>query len=324
MSNLRKKVLLMGKSGSGKTSMRSIIFANYRPGDTTRLGVTMDVEHTHLRIGGNLVLNLWDCGGQHGFMESYFTNQKENIFRNVEVLIYVFDIVQMDSKDDKDYYESCIRAIKEYSPKAKIFCLLHKIDLIMPTEKIRFIEMQKETLQEISSEVRYFATTIWNETLYEAWSKIVYNLIPNVEKLEKSLKQFSDILMADDIILFERATFLQIASHRNSRDREDYKIDKISELIKRFKQSCSKHECSFTGIQIRNDHFSAYLDQFTSSTYIMVIISDSSICELILTYNLQNFCLASVSTLLNIQNAKRHFEGLEKLNQKHSAIGFDR
>lgn len=36
----KKKVLLMGKSGSGKTSMRSIIFANYVARDTMRLGAT--------------------------------------------------------------------------------------------------------------------------------------------------------------------------------------------------------------------------------------------------------------------------------------------
>uniref|UniRef100_T1H091 Uncharacterized protein n=1 Tax=Megaselia scalaris TaxID=36166 RepID=T1H091_MEGSC len=35
-----KVVLLMGKSGSGKTSMRSIIFANYIARDTSRLGAT--------------------------------------------------------------------------------------------------------------------------------------------------------------------------------------------------------------------------------------------------------------------------------------------
>ena len=38
------QVLLMGKSGSGKTSMRSIIFANYIARDTRRLGATS--EHT--------------------------------------------------------------------------------------------------------------------------------------------------------------------------------------------------------------------------------------------------------------------------------------
>uniref|UniRef100_A0A8C2FFP6 Ras-related GTP-binding protein n=1 Tax=Cyprinus carpio TaxID=7962 RepID=A0A8C2FFP6_CYPCA len=57
------QVLLMGKSGSGKTSMRSIIFANYIARDTRRLGATIDVEHSHVRFLGNLVLNLWDCGG---------------------------------------------------------------------------------------------------------------------------------------------------------------------------------------------------------------------------------------------------------------------
>ncbi|KAF9018026.1 hypothetical protein BGZ52_004593 [Haplosporangium bisporale] len=61
---MKKKVLLMGKSGSGKTSMRSIIFSNYIARDTRRLGATIDVEHSHVRFLGNLVLNLWDCGGR--------------------------------------------------------------------------------------------------------------------------------------------------------------------------------------------------------------------------------------------------------------------
>jgi Ras-related GTP-binding protein A/B len=103
----------MGKSGGGKTSMRSIIFANYSAKDTRRLGITstkkknlrelpeknkclilflVDVEQSYVRFLGNLILNLWDCGGQEAFMESYFVTQKDNIFKNVEVLIYVFDV----------------------------------------------------------------------------------------------------------------------------------------------------------------------------------------------------------------------------------------
>lgn len=54
-----KKVLLMGRSGSGKSSMRSIVFSNYVAKDTRRLGATIDVEHSHVRFLGNLVLNLW-------------------------------------------------------------------------------------------------------------------------------------------------------------------------------------------------------------------------------------------------------------------------
>jgi len=59
----KKKVLLMGKAHSGKTSMRSIIFANYLARDTTRLSPTLDVEHHHVRFLGDLgtffVLYFW-------------------------------------------------------------------------------------------------------------------------------------------------------------------------------------------------------------------------------------------------------------------------
>ena len=59
----QRKVLLMGKSGAGKSSMRSIIFSNYVAKDVRRLGATIDVEHTNIKFMGNLQLNLWDCGG---------------------------------------------------------------------------------------------------------------------------------------------------------------------------------------------------------------------------------------------------------------------
>ena len=107
----RKKVLLMGKSGAGKTSMRSIIFSQFMANEVNSfgklqnergkilrflktlslgrngskiwcgyLGVTMEVEHANVRLLGNLTVNLWDCGGQEQFMETYFRDQTENIF----------------------------------------------------------------------------------------------------------------------------------------------------------------------------------------------------------------------------------------------------
>lgn len=73
--------------------------------------ILVDVEHSHVRFLGNLVLNLWDCGGQESFMEQYFASQKDNIFRNVEVLIYVFDVESRELDNDMHYYQSCLEAI---------------------------------------------------------------------------------------------------------------------------------------------------------------------------------------------------------------------
>ena len=131
----RKKVLLMGKSGAGKTSMRSIIFASWIANDVQRLGfgfkfllifvkilnslswkfqtlifgVTMEIEHAHVRMLGNLVVNLWDCGGQETFMENYFNQQKESIFRGAQVLIYVLDVKSEKPEGDLEGYKECLK-----------------------------------------------------------------------------------------------------------------------------------------------------------------------------------------------------------------------
>jgi|UPI000581AE13 Ras-related GTP-binding protein A/B len=212
----KKKVLLMGKAHSGKTSMRSIIFANYLARDTTRLSPTLDVEHHHVRFLGDVMLNLWDCGGQDAFFESYFERDRETIFRSVELLIYVFDIESESPEKDFDHFCGVLEAIEENSPDARIFVLVHKMDLVAPQDRAHVLRERESLVAEScqSCGVQNFAvfgTSIWDETLYKAWSEIVTNLIPNIRLLETHLRNFCRLCDADEVVLFERATFLVIA-----------------------------------------------------------------------------------------------------------------
>lgn len=68
-------------------------------------------------------------------MENYFTSQRDNIFRNVEVLIYVFDVESRELEKDMHYYQTCLEAILQNSPDAKIFCLIHKMDLVQEDQR---------------------------------------------------------------------------------------------------------------------------------------------------------------------------------------------
>ncbi len=54
--NIRKKVLLMGKSGAGKTSMKSIIFANFIARDTRKLGPTNEIEHAYVDVDNYILV----------------------------------------------------------------------------------------------------------------------------------------------------------------------------------------------------------------------------------------------------------------------------
>lgn len=276
---MKKKVLLMGKSGSGKTSMRSIIFANYIARDTRRLGATIDVEHSHVRFLGDLVLNLWDCGGQEGFMENYFSNQRDNIFRNVEVLIYVFDVESKELERDMHCFKTCLDALGQYSPNAQVFCLIHKMDLVS-NDKVELVFKEREArLRSMATNISCtcFKTSIWDETLYRAWSAIVYTLVPNVQELEQHLNCFADSIEADEVLLFERATFLIISYYQKKQHRDVHRFERVSNIIKQFKLSCSKLAAQFQNMELRNSQFAAFIDVFTPNTYIMVVMSDPSI-----------------------------------------------
>lgn len=97
----------------------------------------------------------------------------------------------------------------------------------------------------------------------------------------------------------------------------------------------SKLAASFQSMEVRNSNFAAFIDVFTSNTYVMVIMSDPSIrkwwrctfltCECAVKKGhsyATNPCpclSASAATLINIRNARKHFEKLERVDgPKHS------
>lgn len=81
------------------------------------------------------------------------------------------------------------------------------MDLLLESQKNEVFEsMRDEILNKVNSrfEVECFKTSIWDETLYHAWSQIVSFLLPNINILKKNLEVFCETLGADEVILFER------------------------------------------------------------------------------------------------------------------------
>ena len=135
---------------------------------TSRLGATIDVEQNHVRFLGDLILNLWDCGGQDAFMDSYLSIQQSTIFQHVGVMIYVFEVETRNMEKDLDYYKACLAALQKYSPNASVFLLVHKMDLARGSKAETLARKGKE-LREASGgvEVTVFGTSIYDESLYK-------------------------------------------------------------------------------------------------------------------------------------------------------------
>ena len=213
----------------------------------------------------------------------------------------VFDIESREVQKDIAYFQSCLEAILQNSKGAKIFCLLHKMDLVPEEEREQIFRQRESELKQVSRplEITCFRTSIWDETLYKAWSSIVYSLIPNARVLEEGLKSFCEICEADEVVLFERQTFLVISNATTRPHHDVHRFEKISNIVKQFKLSCSKAGTRCASMELRNANYAAFLSSFTPTTYILVIMSDPNI--------------ESAATQLNINQAKARFEEISAL-----------
>jgi Ras-related GTP-binding protein A/B len=124
----------------------------------------------------------------------------------------------------------------------------------------------------------------------------VNTLIPNARNLSKHLRIFAEACNATEVILFERTTFLVIAtsSHADSSDAfpsdpvalhalDPKRYERTSELIKAFKQSCSRLREEFRSLEMELSEFTAVLEEMTKNTYVLVVVHDPVIGESVVT-----------------------------------------
>lgn len=131
----------------------------------------------------------------------------------------------------------------------------------------------------------------------------MHTLIPNAAVLTKHLKTFAGICCATEVVLFEKTTFLVIATSSQSDDGEDEqgmmstRYERTSDLIKAFKQSCARAREEFCALEVELPDFTAVLDEMTRNTYVLVIAHDPLV--------------QAAALKLNIRMARSRFELLQ-------------
>jgi Ras-related GTP-binding protein A/B len=133
---------------------------------------------------------LQDCGGQQSYMDNYLNSQRSNIFKNVALLIYVFDTKSTEWDADVEYFNSVLEGLKEYSvdedssaggnsdagggsKKPAVYVLIHKMDLEEKEDRARIEEEKSVSLLAMvrkwipGGKCKAFGTSIWDESLYK-------------------------------------------------------------------------------------------------------------------------------------------------------------
>ncbi len=73
----------------------------------------------------------------------YSGDDGSQLFTDVEAVIYVLDVKSRECEKDMDDYKTCLfEQIIKYSPTAKVFCLVHQMDLIPENKREMVIKTE--------------------------------------------------------------------------------------------------------------------------------------------------------------------------------------
>jgi len=250
-------MLLMGYSKVGKTSMKSIIFSNYEPEDVNRLGSTQTAEVSHIRLLKNVRLDLYDCTGDLDYWKKFVASDScDAFFSNVNILVFVFDASNQDNLRYHQHFKEIMDAVICYSSNLRIYCFLNKIDMIdvkkRPTVIKSWTDNSIGPYKKKHVEVHSFATSVFNESLYSAWTSIFQaNFVS--KKITSELSNYTN-----KVYVFDRVTLLALYGHYNAN---------IHSLVKNFRKNSLQ-----TRDNVPQISDACIIDVFTDYTYIMIIV----------------------------------------------------
>lgn len=219
-------ILLMGLRRGGKSSICKVVFHNMQPLDTLYLESTS--KPTSEQFLSLIDLSVMELPGQLNYFEP--TYDSERLFSSVGALVYV-----IDSQDEYLNALTNLSMIIEFAykvnPHIHIEVLIHKIDGL--SEDYR-IDAQRDIMQRTGDElldlglegvqVSFYLTSIFDHSIYEAFSRIVQKLIPELPSLENMLDNLVAHSSIDKVFLFDVNSKIYVATDSSPVDIQTYEV----------------------------------------------------------------------------------------------------
>ena len=241
-SNSAKKILLLGRAGTGKTSIKKIIFEGLNPKDLlyNPLEPTRGIAPT-VYSWLDLKLGLFDSSGQE--LSYLLDNENDSeyalAFENTDYVIYLLDYPSWISQSDELINE--IKKVQEIvgknSQSAKLLLFFHKTDLLGK-------EVDTNDLDEIEAKLKkqfdlpiYF-TSIHPDmiySLYNAFYEILSSSSAETTKLRKILE--TEVKFHPKSMVFITNKFNSIVVQAMSSDFNTVIINHSHKLIAQLNQT---------------------------------------------------------------------------------------
>lgn len=219
-------ILLMGLRRGGKSSICKVVFHNLQPLDTLYLESTTSPTQEHFST--LIDLAVMELPGQLNYFEPSY--ESEQLFKSVGALVYV-----IDSQDEYLNALTNLAMIIEYAknvnPYLNVEVLIHKVDGL--TEDFK-MDIQRDIMQRIGDELldlgiegiqlSFYLTSIFDHSIYEAFSRIVQKLIPELPFLENMLDNLVQHSKLEKCFLLDINSKIYVSTDSSPVDIQTYEV----------------------------------------------------------------------------------------------------
>ncbi len=186
---LESKVVVLGLSQSGKTSIRQVIFEGFTPESTALNPATVRINRKLFNLAGGGI-NLFDIGGQTNYLNEVFQQYKERTFTDVKAVIFVVDISDAANiMRSKYYFDLTFKSLQEVSSAARIYVFAHKMDVVPLNKREAMIKSIDDIFElEKYQNASIYGTSIFDQTVWDAMQQVLSFVYPRDDAKTTEIK----------------------------------------------------------------------------------------------------------------------------------------
>ncbi|KAK9478483.1 Gtr1/RagA G protein conserved region-domain-containing protein [Lipomyces japonicus] len=220
------KIVMMGLRRGGKSSICQVMFHNMQPLDT--LYIESTTAPTSSIFSSFIDFEVVELPGQIDVTEAMI--DADRIFANVGALIYVIDSQDEYINSLANLNSVIVHAVRA-NPAINIEVFIHKVDGL--SEDFR-LDAQRDITQRVTDElldvglvnlsISFHLTSIFDHSIYEAFSRVVQKLIPQMATLENLLNVLCQHSGIEKAFLFDIGSKIFVATDSSPMDIPTYEI----------------------------------------------------------------------------------------------------
>lgn len=208
------------------------------PHETLFLESTNTLDVKYVANNSLVQFQIWDFPGDFQFTDQIALGDQilteEQIFRNCQALVFVLD-AQDDPYTDalQKLHETIVRANK-YNPNIFFEVFIHKVDGDLFLSDEQKVDCQRDIHEQIYAELRerdldhiqveFQLTSIYDHSVFEAFSKVVQKLIPHLDHMERLMDILISTCNIEKAFLFDVVSKIYIATDSNPVDMQSYEL----------------------------------------------------------------------------------------------------